>query len=523
MLSKFVWIIAAAVIFSACTPDARVDSEARPTAPPTLAASTTAPDPALATRRSHDAEPTPSPTPAETGIPNKPFSSDTLYNLTAVLDWTARTVHTEQHIEFRNDTGVELYEIVFNVDANRDPGVFSLQQIGSDKQKVISDYVLDNTCLSVRLSQPLHPDESITLSLKFDLAIPFIRSGYRWGHLGYLGYSMRQVNLGMWFPLVSVFDPDVGWVTPQFHSVGEHFVLRQADFTVELSVIGADNGLRVAGPGKMTRLDNHTWRFELDGAREMAFSISPDFRTLSTVTASGVKVELFYLPDSVQTSLQAPRHALQTAADALTLFENLYGPYPYPRLTIVEGDFPDGMEFSGLVFVSGDWFRAWQGVPNDWLTIITAHEVSHQWWYAQVGNDQGDAPYLDEALATYSEALFFEHYYPEYVDWWWGFRVQAYGPQGFVDTAIYEYEWVREYLNAVYLRGALMMDALRSDLGDEAFLAWLRGYVQQMKGHVANPTDFWGTLQPDQLDATRDTRAHFLRRENVLLRSDSLP
>lgn len=522
MSLKFGCLVAAILVLSACAPDARMSPEIQtatlvPTATPTPVADV------LATDRAAGTGSTPSPTPVDVSAGESVPPVSAAYDVTALLDWAAKTVHVEQRVEFWNSSASDLREVVMNVDANREPGVFSLERVATGEKDVTADFTLDGARLSIPLAEVLPPSESVMLLLEFDLAVPSIRNGYRWGHLGYLGYSGRQMNLGMWFPLIAAFDDDAGWISPRFHSVGEHFVLREADFTVELSITGAEDGLRVAGPGTVTRVDTYTWRFELDGGREMALSVSTDFLTLSTTTASEVKVELFYLPESARTTLSVPRHALETAATAVTLYEELYGPYPYSRLAVVEGDFPDGMEFSGLVFVSGDWFRAWQGVPNDWLTIITAHEVSHQWWYAQVGNDQGNYPYLDEALAMYSEALFFEHVYPEHLDWWWEFRVHAYGPQGYVDTAVYEYQQVREYINAVYLQGALMMDALRSDLGDEAFLEWLQAYARQMRGEVAGPSDLWGLLQADQLDATRATRAHYFRKENVLLRPESLP
>jgi aminopeptidase N len=269
--------------------------------------------------------------------------------------------------------------------------------------------------------------------------------------------------------------------------------------------------------------DQNTWRFELRGGRDLTLSISEEFKTISTVTTSDVKVELFYFPDPMTDQLEAPRHALQTAADALALFESLYGPYPHERMVVVQGDFPDGMEFSGLVFVSGDWFRTWQGIPNDWLTIITAHEISHQWWYAMVGNDQGNYPYIDEALAIYSEALFFEEFFPEFVEWWWTFRVGAYSPAGYVDSTVYEFYSARGYINAIYLRGAQMMQELRENLGDEAFFAWLSQYTQQMAGQLATPADFWGLLPSDDYRLTEGTRASYLRKADVLPPSEEIP
>ncbi|HEX2996885.1 MAG TPA: M1 family aminopeptidase, partial [Anaerolineales bacterium] len=204
------------------------------------------------------------------------------------------------------------------------------------------------------------------------------------------------------------------------------------------------------------------------------------------------------------------------AADALALYDELYGPYPYQRLAVVQGDFPDGMEFSGLVFVGRAWFKAWQDVPNDWLTVITAHEVAHQWWYASVGNDQGINPYLDEMLSIYSELLFLEHTYPEFVDWWWAWRIEAYQPEGYVDATVYEFYSIRSYINAVYLRGALMMKALRAEIGDSVFLAWLKDYADQMRGKVATPADFWGALPTAAYNATTEIRQHYLRYPDIL-------
>ena len=71
------------------------------------------------------------------------------------------------------------------------------------------------------------------------------------------------------------------------------------------------------------------------------------------------------------------------------------------------------------------------------------------------------AVWLDESLATYSELLFYQRQYPGEVDWWWNYRVKRFNPTGWVNTTIYDYAAFRPYVNAVYLRGALFMQALR--------------------------------------------------------------
>jgi hypothetical protein len=449
------------------------------------------------------------------------------YDMKAVLDWPAHSLHVRQQVFYRNETGQLQKTLVLNVEPNREPNQFALESITSSTGSRIENYTLENTRLTIYLTQPLLIHCQVELVLVYTLTPPRLADGYSQGysgyHLGYWGYSTRQLNLGLWFPVVAVFGPAQDWVTPRLHSVGEQDVLQTADFSVEIQIPDAPEKILLAGPGQMTRLALDTWRFELVGGRDLTLSISEEFKTISTETASGVKVELFYFPDLITDQLDAPRHALETAADALALYETLYDPYPHERMVVVQGDFPDGMEFSGLVFVSGDWFRTWLGVPNDWLTIITAHEVSHQWWYAMVGNDQGNYPYIDEALAIYSEVLFFEKYYPEFVEWWWDFRVGAYSPGGYVDSTVYEFYSARGYINAIYLRGAQMMQALRTDLGDEVFFAWLSQYAQQMKGQLATPADLWGLLPSDEYRLTETTRANYLRKAEVLPPSEEIP
>lgn len=443
------------------------------------------------------------------------------YQIGAVLDWDAHMVEVVAYVMFRNETDTALAEIVFNIETNREEDIFTLNALTMPSGKYLDDYTLNADRLVVTLPSPLPPDCEITLVMNYSLQIPPIVNGYREGHLGYWGYSARQVNLGLWVPLVAAFDET--WTIPEPHWLGEHFLLRAADFAVELKVENAPEGVQVAGPGQMSQPADHIWRFELTNAREVALSLSDQFATLHTSTDSGVDIDLFYFPDPDAETLDTPRYALNTSVDAVMLFEDLFGTYPYGRLVVVEGDFPDGMEFSGLVFVSKDWFVTWRGDPNDWLTIITVHEIAHQWWYALVANDQAHYPYLDEALAIYSEVLFFEHYYPEHLDWWWDFRVLDYEPTGYVDTPIYEFYSVRGYINAVYLRGARMMQLLRDDIGDEQFFAWLQAYALHNAGEIAGPLDFWGVLPPDAYRLTELTRQDYLAQPDVLPPRDEIP
>ncbi len=429
------------------------------------------------------------------------------YQVNAVVDWANHSISAEQQIVFHNTSTKSLGRLVLTAEPNQLVGQFTMKRVTDHDGKALA-YTLDGSRLTIPLNYALPPNCAAMLTLDFELVLSPVREGYQWGRLGYLGYTDRQLNLGMWLPLVAAYHPFEGWLTPTNGSTGEHFALEIGDFDISLEVTNAPESLQLAAPGRVTQKSSATWHITSQNAREVALSLSTQYFRLNTKSPSGVEVQVYYL-SSPGLTLDAPRHVLHSATDALALFEDLFAPYPYDTLTIVQGDFPDGMEFSGLVFVSDDWFRMWQGIPNDWLTLITVHEVAHQWWYALVGSNQQRFPYQDEALAIYSELLFLERYYPDYIPWWWSFRVTSYDPQGFVDTPVTGFDNVRSYINAVYLRGALMLQAVRDTLGDTVFFTWLHVYAERMAGQLADPSDLWGCLGAENYAATRPIRDTF--------------
>ena len=152
---------------------------------------------------------------------------------------------------------------------------------------------------------------------------------------------------------------------------------------------------------------------------------------------------------------------LQTTVEAMQIYNERFGPYRHKTLTAVQGDFNDGMEFSGLYFISRDYFNLYKGTPENYLVTIGAHETAHQWWFDSVANDQALEPWLDEALSTYSERIYYESVYPDLVDWWWGYRYFEFQQAGYVDTPIYDGGGQRPYWDKVYLTGARFFEDLR--------------------------------------------------------------
>lgn len=434
------------------------------------------------------------------------------HTVEAAFDYTAHVLRAEQRVRVLNRTGESLAQLVFDVEPNRFPNVFQLDavQVGGEAVPV---YEMTGRRLTLELATPLAPGCSADVQLAFRITLPEVGEGAGTTG-GFFGYTARQVNLGHWLPTLAARQ-NGAWVTHEVAAIGEQLILDVADWDVRLTVLNAPADLQIAAPGDVTSTGDAAWQVRLPHSRDLALSLSPEFRQATAVTATGAAVELYTLR-SAEHPQNGETHALEVAAQSLTTYSDLFGAYPYSRYVVVEGDFSDGMEFSGIVFVSKDWFRTYEGDPHSYLTIITVHETAHQWWYARVGNDQAFTPWLDEALATYSEYMFYEAYYPELRDWWWGFRVDTFVPDDFtraVDGSVYQFSTTREYINAVYLRGARMLDLLRNDLGTEAFFDWLSRYAETGAGRIVPPDAFWTLLTPEQLAQTLGTRGEYLSAE----------
>lgn len=422
------------------------------------------------------------------------------------------TVSVTQTTRYLNRTGAPLNDLVFNVEPNYWQDAFMLNGVTGDG---VGEASITGRRLSVPLTTPLETGCAMMVTLSFALTIPPVADSVE-AFKGYFGRSDRQLNLGHWLPTVAV-RANGGWITREAFFAGEQNVLDVADWDVTVRV--KDETWLLAAPGEITEYGNGRYRGKLSGARDYSISLSPNFVKSTEITTNGVIVDVFTLGDTViQTptgEVDGARHALVMATRSLELFSQLYSPYPYSRMVITQGDFPDGMEFSAFAFVSTTWFERYTGQPDGFLTLITVHEVAHQWWYTQIGNDSALTPWLDEALSTYSEYAFIEQFYPNLADWWWQFRVEDYAPQGFVDSTVYEFTTLRAYINAVYLNGVRMLHQMRQDLGSEVFFGILSRYATANAGYVVSPTAFWSQFSPEELAATAATRALYLRRADV--------
>jgi len=270
---------------------------------------------------------------------------------------------------------------------------------------------------------------------------------------------------------------------------GEHLVYDSADYEVNLKFADPATAPIVAASGVPEQQEGST-RYAITSARTFAISASRDFQ-VSSLMAGDVTVTSYYYPFYEG----AGQAALQMSSEALQVYSQKFGPYPHKSLSVVMGDFNDGMEYSAFFYLSKGSYDLYTESPASLLTALAVHETAHQWWFEQVGNDQAQQPWLDEALATYSERVYYENIHPDLVNWWWSYRVDFFNPQGFVDIPIYDGQGFRPYTNAAYFRGAHFLEELRARIGDEAFFAFLQDYLAQGRGKIVTSKDFFRILK----------------------------
>ncbi len=428
-----------------------------------------------------------SPTPQLSGTPDLAELPRPQYVITATLDYAAHQLTAEETIHYVNRAPEALPELVLMIDPRNFPDVFRLKGLTWGNGQAVQDYALENAQLRIPLPEPLPPGGAIDLKLAYDLALPLPEPSPQVRPIPF-GYTDKQTNLVDWYPFIPPYRSGEGWLAHQAGFFGEHLVYDKADFDIRLRLADRRDDLVIAAsaPG----VSENGWQHYLqEDARNFTWSVSPEYQ-VSTRQVGDTTVMAYTFP----VHSAAGEAALNTTAAALAYYADRFGPYPHKTLSVVEADFLDGMEYDGLYFLSKGFYNLYQGTPGEYLNAIAAHETAHQWWYGRVGSDQAQEPWLDEAMSTFTELLYFEHYYPESVDWWWKYRVEYYDPRGPIDGSIYNPDGYRAYRDAVYLNGAKFLSELRLLIGDKAMFAFLKDYAGQMTDQIATGQDFFKIL-----------------------------
>ncbi len=211
------------------------------------------------------------------------------------------------------------------------------------------------------------------------------------------------------------------------------------------------------------------------GQYEVRFATAPNGQTF--ITAYG---------EDLGANGPAARTSVERTPEIVQFLEEPFGKYPF--------DVQGGVVDSGLGFAMETQTRP---VYDDGFffaganTYVVAHELAHQWFGDSVSVHDWRDIWLNEGFATYAEFLWSDHEgegtpaeIAQFIydgipadDPFWQVRPGDPGAQTLLHRA-------------VYVRGGMTLQALRSEVGDDAFFAILRTWTEKYKDSTATTDEF---------------------------------
>ncbi len=433
------------------------------------------------------------------------------YSLEVTLDTENHTLEGEELVNFFNDTGAGLSELYFHLYPNAfktsdtviftkdgfipeypngfDSGYIDIEAV----EDIVHSYELipdiEGTVMRVPLKDTLPPNEKITLRIKFKEKIPNVR--FRFGYDGGVTY------LGNWYPILAVYE-EGNWRLDPYYPLGDPFYSEAALYEVKINlpeseVVGTTGEIKET----INRGDGIKTLHLVTSApsRDFALVCSPHYEILEK-EVRGIKIRSLYLPQHKR----GGEEAWKFTKEMLMYLDSTVGQYPYAQLTIAEVPLGNGaMEYPNLIFMGNNLYSLTTSSSLIFEFII-GHEVSHQWWYNIIGNDQIREPWLDEAVASYWAMRHLEDKHGRNSQ---GSALRSYLERdylGFVQnnpsieqttlSPVYDFKDYKTYDSLVYSKGALICDSLAFLVGDDNFNKIFNIYYQQYKFKIAHISDF---------------------------------
>jgi len=424
------------------------------------------------------------------------------YAMDLAIDFEAGVVSGTLHLDYRNATGIPQTELFFRLHPNATPiyGSASLTVLSAtvDGVAVEPRLYVDDTVLLIPLAQALAPqsETAITLTFQATASLDGMDPTNQRTDYGILTKSPTTLVLTAFYPILAPYT-DEGWAIDPPLPIGDALMAEAASYDVRLELPAE---LQPIATGRLAETssaeDTLSYRYTIDAARDFSIVIG------STLTVHSASVRAKTLRTwFTEEHEEASRRALEVASAALELYELLVGDCPYDEIDVVEVPLHRvaGVEFAGLILVSSEYAS---NPAATFFDVIISHEMAHQWFYAGVGNDPIEEPWLDESLATYLSYLFLEAAalpgvgQTELESWRRAYqRARAANPALSIDRPLYDFPDSSTYSAFVYSGGAVMLDAIRREIGEEAFFAALATYFETNLFDIATGASWIAALE----------------------------
>mgnify|MGYP000427511866 CR=1 FL=1 len=367
------------------------------------------------------------------------WQQDVHYRIAANVDEQTDIISAKMELSYWNNSPDTLYEVFFHLYQNAfQPGSFhdKLDQARGRKNsfgdyeaegkgtEVISltlngqkvEQELDNTILRIVPNQPILPTS--TTEFKIDFNTYFDQ--------GSMGRRMKKFQSGEfthfdgvhWYPRISVYDPKFGWTTDQH--LGQEFYGDFGTFDVALTfasnyVVDATGFLLNREKVLPTKLrqqldlknfankpwreeasviipynstEHKTWIFHAENVHDFAFTADPTYR-IGETEWNGIKC----IALAQESHASGWQNAADYTAKTIKVLSEGIGMYNYHKMIVA--DARDGMEYPMLTLDGGS---------DPGYRGLLVHEIGHNWFFGQVGNNETYRAALDEGFTQYLTA-----------------------------------------------------------------------------------------------------------------------
>ena len=367
------------------------------------------------------------------------WQQDVYYNIKAEIDENSDIIKgTEKLIYWNNSPDslsfvyFHLYQNAFQPDSYLDKlqksngnnpkyGKYESKKLGTIIKSITINgenikTELDNTILKVYLPETLFPNENITFDINFQTY--FDNGEVRRRMATYNSWGNKHYNGVHWYPRISVYDAKFGWTTDQH--LGKEFYGNFGAFDVELTfssnfIVGATGFLlnrdEVLPAELRKKLDiknfkdkpfnsypstiieykeneRKTWKYHAENVHDFAFTADPTYRIGESWWKDKVCYSLVQEPHASKW-----QNAADFSSECIRVFSEDFGMYTYHKMIVADAN--DGMEYPMLTLDSG--------VDPGYRDLL-AHEIGHNWFFGQVGNNETYRALLDEGFTEFLTA-----------------------------------------------------------------------------------------------------------------------
>jgi Peptidase family M1 domain len=378
----------------------------------------------------------------------------------------------------------------------------------------------DSTIVRFTLPHALPPGDSMVVTMNWDArtSIPPRRQGRRG----------RSYDFAQWYPKVVVYDK-YGWEEHALYPAGEfygefgdffvkldlpndqvvgatgvpvcgdpgwrgasrdtmHALLRGIDELAGMVYVGSGRsdfapGCGVYGTSMGTNATAAPGRKELlwvaRGVHNFAMSMSPDYR-YEGGEVNGTLVHVLYQPGDEKT--WGGGIVVNNTITTLKWLAFLFGPYPWPQMTVVHRIEGGGTEFPMMQM---------NGSPSLGLNL---HEGGHTYLMGILANNEWKEGWMDEGFTSF-QTTWYQETQARNDGAVRGLEVGILGADlddqsQPVSTVSEKFRDFNTYNNMIYSRGELFLQELRRMLGDQMMLEILHRYFDRWKLHHVDEAAF---------------------------------